>query len=35
MESEEFCYKYDQFMSLNLFIVPVEQESSPVNSRSG
>ena len=34
MESEEFCYKYDQFMSLNLFVVPVEQESNPVNPRS-
>lgn len=21
MESEEFCYKYDQFMSLNLSVV--------------
>ena len=35
MESEKFCYKYDQLISLNLFVVPVEQESSPVNSRSG
>lgn len=33
MEFEEFYYKYDQFMSLNLFVIPAK--SSPVHLGSG